>query len=463
MDIELAKKLLSARGVWGVIVVIVLLLALKEDNPLSRLVASSMRVAGKLLHKKGLPAPERGHIGILLAVRTEQDEQRCYVTDLEQYMANTLKRLGFDVCLELLTTPRELTVDVCDAISRYGRLLGSAKRRGESLQDVKSKEFDRLHARVKAGLYLCGAVKVRRVEGKERCLMQLEGVLRSPPGRREARPAFSSFMDTKSKTHTKPYFGEISIPEIDIDPGDEVRTVQAIAAGWAGVIAIVFAEVLSASNDVLNAVVLMESLLDHGELDPPSRARIESRLLQCCSVILRSCIDRREYVKADKWLVKALKYHPRDWELLTMAAYLSYVLRGDIGNAIALCLQAGEVAPPGESLWTLDLAFLQMRKHDFETALARYDAVTPAMIEKDIAIVRSIIVFCKKELRRDAQAIEIHFILGYLYYRCRRTDLSFASRSRKSLSLFCQLAEPDAVLYQPLLNRACSYLRKLEN
>jgi tetratricopeptide (TPR) repeat protein len=375
-----------------------------------------------------VPKNAKGKIGIVVAVQTENDEEKL--------------RMERDLIRELDLNFQHSNLAGLFKIIKYPPTLS---RKIDSPQDA-----GKYVKRSRAHFIVYGDLVQRQIDGKLNYVFRLRGLVVHTRIPNEVSRQMSS------------EFGEILPNRVNFPVSDELVGFEFTQKWLAKVAKFMTGTALFVSGNLDMAHTLLISL--EGELKVPEespiqeklRSKVEQRLVDILhSKLINSYIeytrtrDERHILDSRSAVESLLARIPDDYRGLMQKAIVLF-FEGKTAEAIdVLC-----VVKSKDSAWRYSLGFLYAFEGDIENAMEQYKKAAYGDFQPCTAV--DIDEFIGDILRRHPTKIQLHFFRGVVNLK-RRSDYVLAKQDFERF-----LASEDSSRFKPLVDLAEKYLSNIK-
>lgn len=376
-----------------------------------------------------VPKNKRNRIGIVIALRTENEEDRERLrNDLVSELEFRLNGIGSDAKFKLVEFPTKLANKIKD-IATARKYLALAKGHFILFGNASSK---------------------RKIGGKESYLFRLHGVVRHAP------------VDKLFQEHFSKEFGKL-LPSRLSFPEDEEMIGFEIAQRWIGyVVNYIIAIAALVSGDLILAEQLLYQLeKELSTISDPTPIpvitelrgiipnRIADLMVFFCTIHYNAFVKTRDtehIFKMEPFLKKINELDPGNYSGRMYRA-MFYFFNDEIKKAI---LEFKDIKSIGIA-WRYSLGFLLAYEGDIDGALQNYRK----LFYEDVGInVIDIEIFISEALEKKPEKIQLIFFLGLINYKIKKDS----SLAKKYFNQF--ISEPKSSIDFPkLFGLAKKYLK----
>jgi len=420
----------------------------------------------------------KSRVPICLAIRPENARDAGLVDSLAFYMQQYVEACHLGSTMQVQTVSEDLK----DTIA----LLKVARQECERLHSpglaAMPGDFQRLHLRRKARMYLFGQLVRRTSSGQEFYELELQAILEQRIFKVVWRRPFLLWIGTR-RTRVTPRFSSKPVDVIQIPVRDEDSGLHSAGSTLVQIVQALIGVSSQVQDDPIAAMDLLDRHLDQflasSTTDPDTRKQLLKLLVTRCNLATDDALMRGDQDEVRRISAILAKRCPDDYGALVTMTYAAYLLEPQHPlQALEYAQRAAEVAPgTGNGAWQYNLAFLLAQNGHFEESLREYDRIAASSYEGEDATLASVLLFFAHELPRHPTSVYVLFILGFLEWTklsphthsiliqcgdataCRKRDAAYCRQAVRMFRWFMLLEHSPELA--PWVARAKVYIQRI--
>jgi len=402
------------------------------------------------------PKNEKGKIGIIISIRTENDKQAKRISiDLVEKINQELIRAGLEKEIKTLIIGENKVKRLNVAIEKF--VSGSESESDGVLElskrtSVRKEIFKKLSKRIRGHFYIFGDIRERKDEEQKYYLNIIGLVVHSEISIDVSNKIAEEFRNIWPKN--------INFPEKYEMKGFEIVGISILipARYITGVAALV-------SKDVFTAIKLHEGLAERIESlmnpIPPNYAKMISNLRRTLMFEYARAADyfykiKNNLSQAREYAKKAGLLNIPDYSIYLLNSILCFIIDRDPISSLGWIKKARKISGKNY-IWLYNKAFILMYMEKFALAINDYKKLQQSKFEGEEEIVEQCISFNNNLLREEPEKIQFLFVIGFLQYQ-KKNNLPLAL---EYFEKYIQKARP-LNKYSELTERATTYLVEIK-
>lgn len=421
----------------------------------------------------------KSRVPIFLAIQSENTRDAGLIDSLAFYMQQYVEACHLESTVQVQT--------VSDDLDNTVALLKAAYRECQRLHSpglaAMPSDFQRLHLRCKARMYLFGRL-VRRTSHEQQFLeLELQGILEQRIFKVVWQRPFLLRIGTR-RTRVTPRFSSKPVDVIQIPVTDEDSGLRSTSSTLVLIVQTLIGISSQVQDDPIAAMDLLDRHLDQflasSTTDPDTRKQLLKLLVTRCNLATDDALMRGDQDEVRRISAILARRCPDDYGALVTMTYAAYLLEPQHPlQALEYAKRAAEVAPgSGNGAWQYNLAFLLAQNGHFEESLREYDRIAASSYEGEDATLASVLLFFAHELPRHPTSVYVLFILGFLEWTklsphahsiliqcgdataCRKRDAAYCRQAVRMFRWFVLLEHSPELA--PWVARARVYVQRVD-
>ena len=394
--------------------------------------------------RKYLPRNKKGHIGIVIAIETENDKQKNrikndFVKRLRELIAQRNLKSSINVIL-LSNYQAEYAIDV----------LGNYVRNKEA-----DKEWQKIRKRTQGHFFIYGGIKERQ-DGENSYYLDLEALVTHAPVRFPTQEKIvQEFLSV--------WYKQISFQE-------KIEFKGFLFAADSIFIAVQYVVGIAAlvSGDISLALELHTSLDNDPYFTkfkqlPPNLVNVKKKLKALLAeenfLVAKSLSKKGEFSESEKHMERSLSLEPNYGSYL-LKSIIEFTHKNNPDEALKAVYKAKNLAND-DGTWRYNEAFLLMYMERFDEAIKIYEKIIDVLYPLEGNTLNEVFSFNEQFVKIHPEKPQAYFILGLLKYK-KEMNYPVALECFEKFLLACKSQSK----YQVLIKKAEEFqvdLRKLMN
>lgn len=345
-----------------------------------------------------LPVNKKGYIGLIIAIRTENNKQKIRLkNDFTRKIKELVKDKGLSDTINIIFLNQLHTSKLTSCIDK-----GFSK---------DNKRWIKIRNKVKGHFYIYGDIKERK-DVEEKYFLNLEAFVLHPP------------LQNQNHSRIKLDFMSIWAKKISFLEKLEFKGFEFSAE--LVFLAVLYITGLAAlfSGDYFLAYELHKNLkTEFNKITPlpPNLVKIKKQLsvllAEECFLIARYKYDIDADLKsAETYLTKSLNYTNKNYGGFLLKAIIEFLSYSDPKKALSTINRAKSYSRE-DGTWRYSQAFLLMHLEDFDKGVMAYDKIIKNSYYGEPYTLYQVYEFNRKFLENNPSHLQSLFIIGYLKYK----------------------------------------------
>lgn len=408
-----------------------------------------------LILRNYYPKKKEDKIGIVFAIKTENDKQKLLIKN--DFAEGIQKLLKENNLLSLFDT---IVLQDYKANKALGILKNYLDKKSEYIREDKFKDFyktkenkiyEKLNRKVNGHFYVWGEIK-KRQDTEPTYYISLDALVVHRP------------IPIKASTKITQDFLAVFPKKISFYEKLEVRGFEIASHIIYMAIRYVTGIAAFVSGDIFVAYKLHYGLQNEIEKHtpiPPNLVNISKRLKEFLylELVLQAMYfyhKKQDFNKFKELLTEAEKLNDKDYTVLVLNSLRAFVIDRDPLKSLQYLRKARRVHE-GEYTWLYNKAFIFMYLEKFELGYKDYKRLRGLSFAGEDSIVDQCINFNKELIKNEPDKKQTFFILGYLYFTKKKNLPMALDNFEKFMKDACADSK-----YDYLCTRAVTYINDIK-